>query len=57
MIKAPQRGEEPAGVQPRTPKTWSDDYGFELALLASPQRNLGTTILLGGDTAIPTVLK
>jgi hypothetical protein len=57
MIKPRQRGEEPAGVQPRTPKTWSDDYGFELALLASPQRNLGTTILLGGDTAIATVLK
>jgi len=45
------------GYKPRTPKTWSDDYGFELALLASPQRNLGTTILLGGDTAIATVLK
>jgi hypothetical protein len=44
-------------VQPRTPNKSSDDYGFELALFASRHRNLGTTILLGGDTAIATVLK
>jgi hypothetical protein len=31
--------------------------GFELALFASRHRNRGTTILLGGDTAIATVLK
>jgi hypothetical protein len=50
-------GKELAGVQPRTPNTSSDNYGFELALLASRDRNRGTTILLDGDTAIATVLK